>query len=131
MPLLAPQQYDDVKAYFDSTGEPQPPKARRQRRDRRSSRAKAAGDLKAAGFLIAGIGAGAVGNNKDCSRISPGTSSNYTLTVRTADGTGSGWAGADHPDWSQVDVKGVARRARSRRRGSRAIRSRSSRAATP
>ena len=41
--------------------------------------------------------------------------------MRTTDGTGSGWAGADHPDWSQVDFEGVARAARSRRRGCRAI----------
>jgi predicted Zn-dependent protease len=28
--------------------------------------------------------------------------------VRTADGTGSGWAGADHPDWSQINFRAVA-----------------------
>jgi len=47
------------------------------------------------------------------------TSSNYTLTVRTADGTGSGWAGADHPDWSKVDVKAVVQRAIDKARSSR------------
>jgi len=30
---------------------------------------------------------------------------------RTADGTGSGWAGADHPDWTKLDVNAVAQRA--------------------
>jgi predicted Zn-dependent protease len=80
---------------------------------------KAAGDLKAAGFLITGIGAGAIGNSKGLFAYQSGTTANYTLTVRTADGTGSGWAGADHPDWSQVDVKAVAERAIEKARRSR------------
>jgi predicted Zn-dependent protease len=36
-----------------------------------------------------------------------------------SDGTGSGWAAADHPDWSQVDAKAVADRAISKARLSR------------
>jgi hypothetical protein len=39
------------------------------------------------------------------------TSANYTLTVRSNDGTGSGWAAADHPDFSKLDSDAVARRA--------------------
>jgi predicted Zn-dependent protease len=27
----------------------------------------------------------------------------YTVTVRDPKGTGSGWAGVDHPDWSRID----------------------------
>jgi predicted Zn-dependent protease len=110
MPELPPQQYEDVKTYFESTANLGP--------DGRADAARlaiepcrAAGDLKAAGFLQTGIGATAVGNNKGLFAYQAGTSTNYTLTVRTTDGTGSGWAGADHPDWSQLDVKGVAQRA--------------------
>jgi predicted Zn-dependent protease len=80
---------------------------------------QAAGNLKAAGFLVTGIGAGAVGNGKGLFAYQAGTSSNYTLTVRTTDGTGSGWAGADHPDWSQLDVRAVAQRAIEKARTSR------------
>ena len=47
------------------------------------------------------------------------TSSNYTLTVRTKDGTGSGWAAADHPDWKQIDFAAVAKRAIDKARASR------------
>ena len=118
MPLLGPQQYEDVNSYFESTAQLGP--------DARAAAArvaiepcKAAGDLKAAGFLVTGIGANAVGNNKGLFAYRAGTSSNYTLTVRTSDGTGSGWAGADHPDWSQLDVKEVAQHAIEKARLSR------------
>jgi predicted Zn-dependent protease len=60
-----------------------------------------------------------VGNNKGLFAYQSGTSSNYTLTVRTADGTGSGWAGADHPDFTKVNVKDVAARAIEKARLSR------------
>jgi len=110
MPQLGPQQYENVKTYFDSTGN-LGPEGRAEAARLAIDPCKAAGDLKAAGFLNTGIGAGAVANNKGLFAYQSGTSSNYTLTVRTADGTGSGWAGADHPDWSQVDVKRVAQQA--------------------
>jgi predicted Zn-dependent protease len=118
MPLLGPQQYEEVKSYFDSTAN-LGPEGRAEAARSAIEPCKAAGDLKAAGFLITGIGAGAVGNNKGLFAYQSGTTANYTLTVRTADGTGSGWAGADHPDWSQVDVKAVAQRAIEKARRSR------------
>ncbi len=118
MPLLGPQQYESVKTYFESTGN-LGPEGRAEAARLAIDPCKAAGDLKAAGFLLTGIGAGAVGNNKGLFAYQSGTSANYTLTVRTTDGTGSGWAGADHPDWSQLDVKGVAQRAIEKARLSR------------
>jgi predicted Zn-dependent protease len=118
MPLLGPQQYDKVTTYFDSTAN-LGPDGRAEAARAAIDPSKAAGDLKAAGFLLTGIGAGAVGNSKGLFAYQSGTSSNYTLTVRTTDGTGSGWAGADHPDWSQVDVKAVARHAIEKARLSR------------
>jgi len=110
MPELGPQQYEDVKTYFDSTAN-LGPDARAEAARLAIEPCRAAGDLKAAGFLQTGIGAGALGNSKGLFAYQAGTSSNYTLTIRTTDGTGSGWAGADHPDWNQLDVKGVAQHA--------------------
>ena len=118
MPLLGPQTYDDVKNFFDSTAN-LGPDGRAAAAKIAIDRCKAAGNLKAAGFLVTGIGAQAVGDNKGLFAYQSGTSSNYTLTVRTTDGTGSGWAGADHPDWSKVDVAGVAQRAADKARLSR------------
>ncbi|MEO7083981.1 MAG: TldD/PmbA family protein [Gemmatimonadaceae bacterium] len=118
MPQLGPQQYDNVTSYFDSTAN-LGPEGRAEVARSAIDPCKAAGDLKAAGYLQTGIGAGAVGNGKGLFGYQSGTSANYTLTVRTADGTGSGWAGADHPDWSQVDVKAVAEHAIEKARLSR------------
>ena len=47
------------------------------------------------------------------------TNANYTLTVRTADGTGSGWAGADEREWAKIDAANVTQRAMEKARRSR------------
>ncbi len=65
--------------------------------------ARKAGDLNSAGFIIVSAGANALGNSKGLFAYNRATNTNYTVTVRTADGTGSGWAGAEHPDWNQID----------------------------
>jgi predicted Zn-dependent protease len=118
MPPLGPQRYENVTTYFESTGN-LGPEGRAESARVAIEPCRAAGDLKAAGFLQTGIGAGAVGNGKGLFAYQSGTSANYTLTVRTADGTGSGWAGADHPDWSRLDIKAVAQHAIEKARLSR------------
>ena len=118
MPSLGPQQYLDVRNYFESTAS-LTPELRAQVARSAIEPAAAARDLKAAGFLQAGIGAGAVGNEKGLFAYQASTNANYTLTVRTTDGTGSGWACADHPDFAQLDYKRVAQRAIEKARLSR------------
>lgn len=118
MPALAPQEYQSVDAYFESTAALTA-----------AERAKAAlsalevtrasKDLSAAGFLVAGGAVNAIGNSKGLFAYHRNTFANYTLTVRTTDGTGSGWAAADHPDWSQVDFRAVGERAIEKARLSR------------
>jgi predicted Zn-dependent protease len=118
MPELPPQQYDTVSAFFESTANLSPA-------DRAKAAlaalelSRAAQDLRAAGYLQSGLSANAFANNKGLFAYHRNTSNNYTLTVRTADGTGSGWAAADHPDFSQIDVQAVARRATEKARLSR------------
>jgi predicted Zn-dependent protease len=117
MPDLGPQQYDSVSAYFDATANLTP-----------ADRAKAAlsaleitratSDLRAAGYLQTGLTSGALGNGKGLFAYHRNTSNNYTLTVRTVDGTGSGWAAADHPDFAKIDVQRIARRATDKARAS-------------
>ena len=118
MPALGRQQYGTVGSYFESTAALTP-----------ADRARAAlaaleltrksGDLQAAGFVVTGMNATALGNNKGMFAYHRNTTNNYTLTVRTADGTGSGWAAADHPDWAQIDARAVAQRATEKARLSR------------
>jgi predicted Zn-dependent protease len=107
LPLLGPQAYGESRPYFESTAT-LGPEARARAARVAIDAAKADGSLKAAGFIAVGAGMEAIGNNRGLFAYHPSTSVNYTLTVRTTDGTGSGWAGADHPDWSRIDFKAVA-----------------------
>ena len=118
MPALEPQQYTSVNGYFESTAALTP-----------SDRARAAlaalqvtrtaGDLQAAGYLVTGGNVNVIANSKGLFAYHRNTFANYTLTVRTSDGTGSGWAAADHPDWTQIDYGAVGRRAIEKARLSR------------
>lgn len=118
MPALGPQTYVPVNGYFDSTANLSPADRARAALTALEPARKAA-DLKAAGFLIVNAGANALGNNKGMFAYNRATTANYTLTVRTNDGTGSGWAAAEHPDWRQIDVQGLATRAIEKARLSR------------
>lgn len=118
MPPLGPQTYEPVHAWFDST-------ANISAGDRAKAAltalepARRAGDLRAAGFIIVSAGAGGLGNNKGLFAYHRQTNANYTLTVRSADGTGSGWAGAESPDWGQLDFNALSTHAIEKARLSR------------
>ncbi len=108
MPLIEPQQYVPVEGYFDSTAATDA--AQRARAALTALEpTRRAGDLKAAGFLVVGAGANILANSKGMFAYHRSTNTNYTLTVRTTDGTGSGWAAADHPDWNQVDFARISK----------------------
>ncbi|MCC6928192.1 MAG: TldD/PmbA family protein [Gemmatimonadaceae bacterium] len=118
MPQLPPQQYQPVEAYFPSVAS--------MSADERAKIAltalapcRAANDLTAAGYLENRAYFSAFGTSAGLFAYHRATSSNYTLTVRTKDGTGSGWAGAEHNDARQVDYEGVSRRAIEKARASR------------
>ena len=118
MPMLGQQNHRTVEAYFPSV-------AGMSADDRARvaltalEPARGAKDLRAAGFLINNAGATALGNNKGMFAYHRSTNANFTLTVRTADGTGSGWAGAEHNDANKVDFAAVSRRAIEKARLSR------------
>jgi predicted Zn-dependent protease len=118
MPGLGPQTYVPVQSYFDSTANLTPGE-RAQAALTALEPARKAADLKAAGFIIVNAGANALGNNKGLFAYNRSTNANYTLTVRTDDGTGSGWAGAEHPDWKQLNFPGLAEHAINKARLSR------------
>jgi predicted Zn-dependent protease len=50
-------------------------------------------------------------NNKGMFAYRRQTGSAMTTTVRTPDGTGSGWAGASHHDWTKIDAAALGARA--------------------
>jgi len=118
MPGLPQQTYLPVNGYFDATANISPDERARAALTALEP-ARKAGDLKAAGFIIVSAGLNALGNNKGLFAYNRSTNANYTLTVRTNDGTGSGWAGGEHPDWRQVDFAALSSHAIEKARLSR------------
>lgn len=118
MPELAAQQYTAVGAFFDDTAALAA-----------GDRAKAAltalemtrrdKSITSAGFINTGSHARLLANKAGLSAYHRNTTANYTLTVRTTDGTGSGWAGADSEDWGKIDFPAIATRAAEKARASR------------
>ena len=118
MPGLPSQTYVPVNGYFDSTAN-LTPEDRARAALTALEPARKAGDLKAAGFIVVNAGSNAIGNSKGLFAYNRSTNANYTLTVRTDDGTGSGWSGAEHPDWKQLDFSGLSAHAIEKARLSR------------
>ena len=103
MAALGPQTYIDTKTFADSTANIDP-----------DFRAKAAFDsmdpcakknLTAAGYLEDSAGYAAIGNSKGLFGYNQATSVDFSITVRTADGLGSGYAIRDFNDVSKLSTK--------------------------
>lgn len=65
------------------------------------------GAVSLAGFLSAFAASRAVYNNKGLAAYARSTNAGITVTARTSDGMGSGWAGAESNDWGRLDVQGT------------------------
>lgn len=101
VPVLGPQEYLESKGFFDSTANIDP-----------AYRAKVAADsigpcrekkLVAAGYLEDSAGFQAMANSKGLFAYYPSTSVDFSVTVRTEDGTGSGYVTRDYNDAAQFD----------------------------
>lgn len=103
MPLLGPQEYAESAGFYEATANLGPAE-----RGRIAAGAIAAatepGFLTAAGFLTASASASAIANSAGMFAYHRSTSVDYELTVRTADGTGSGWSGLAHRDAAALDI---------------------------
>lgn len=101
MEPLGPQQYDESVTYSQSTAKITP--------DYRASVASssinpaAEKDVTAAGFLNDSAGFSAMMNSKGLFAYNKSTSANFTVTMRTNDGTGSGWVTRDVNDINKFD----------------------------
>ncbi len=118
MPRLGAQNLATVNAYFESTAQ-LTPGDRAKAALTALTPARASKDLQAAGFIITNQIAQSIGNSKGLQAYHKSTDANYQLTVRTTDGTGSGWAAADDHDWSQIDFNTISNRAIEKARASR------------
>jgi len=110
MPGLPKQTYLPVNSWFESTANLSA-EARARAALTALGPARKAGDIKAAGFIIVNASSNALANDKGLFAYNRATNANYTLTVRTDDGTGSGWVGAEHPDWNQINFGEMAQKA--------------------
>ena len=64
-------------------------------------------NLQASGFLNIGTSFSSFANSKGLFTYNQGTEVLHTVTARTPDGTGAGWAGTTHLDFSRLDVAGL------------------------
>jgi len=100
---LTSRAYADATAALDAAGRAAAVRAV-------TAPAQAAG-LTATGYLETQAAATAVANSRGLFAYDRQTGASMTTTVRTPDGTGSGWAGAAHQDWSRVDPASLGARA--------------------
>lgn len=117
MPELEPQQYEAGRAWSEATASLDP-QGRADAVRAITAPATKTG-LVSTGYLDARAGATAVANTKGLFAYARGTAAVLTTTVRTPDGTGSGWAGASHHDWSRIDAAALGARAAEKARASR------------
>lgn len=64
-------------------------------------------NLQGSGFLNIGTDFSSFANSSGLFVYDQGTDVLHTVTARTPDGTGSGWAGTTHYDFSKMDVAGM------------------------
>jgi predicted Zn-dependent protease len=106
---LGPQDYPAISAFDGATADASPIV--------RSRGVKAALDrsrgrgLDASGFFETGASWSAIANSKGNFGFHRSTSAGYSATMRTQDGTGSGYAAIEAPRLSEVDAAALAERA--------------------
>lgn len=102
MPNLGPQKYEEVNAYFESTAGITPQyRAQAAAHSIEPSRKK---DLVAAGFFNDQHGFQAMANSNGLFAYHKSSDCNFSVTVRTSDGTGSGYAIRDFNDVDLLDT---------------------------
>jgi predicted Zn-dependent protease len=112
LPVLGPQNLGDLTAAWDDATANLDAGAVTAAANTALGPARRAGSvLNVAGFLVTGADAIAIGTSAGLFAYHRGTSANYTLTVRTADGTGSGWSGEDAVAWSALNFGAVSAQA--------------------
>lgn len=109
MPELEPQQYQESKGWSEATASLDP--AGRATAVRKITEPSRTAGLQSTGFMEGQATSTAVANAKGLFAYGRSTESVLTTTVRTADGQGSGWAGAAEWDWNKVNAADLGARA--------------------
>ena len=125
MDLLGPQgEYGSGKGFFDATAKIDP--AYRAQVAAASILPARQSQAVAAGFLVNDASFQAMMTSKGIFAYYPSTNVNFTVTMRSEDGRGSGWAGVDFNDAGKLDAAAESQRALDR-----ALRSREAKAIEP
>ena len=124
VPMLGPQKYGTTKAHFDSTAKIDP--AYRAEAAAKSIKAAADKGLTAAGFLEHSTSFMSRLNSKGLFAYHPSTVVDFSVTMRTEDGTGSGYVTQDFSDVSKLDTGSASQIA-----ASKAVNSRNAKALEP
>ncbi len=102
MPPMGPQTYLDTRTWYDETAVITPDY--RAAAAATSIGAPKARECTAAGFLQDGSSWSAMMNSRGLFAYNRATGVNYSTTVRSNDGTGSGYVARDYNDVGQLDV---------------------------
>jgi predicted Zn-dependent protease len=103
---LGDQQYLDVNGYYDRTGNLSP-EALAQAAAHEIEAAEGAGNV-ASGYIDVRAGAETLATSNGLFAHYPSTGVASTLTVRTRDGSSSGWAGDEAAEWSEIETERIA-----------------------
>jgi len=103
MPVFGPQKYQKSSTYFDSTAKVTPED--RAQAAENSIQPSKANKLVSSGFLEEQVTFSAIMNNKGLFAFNTSTNVDFSVTIRTEDGKGSGWATRDYSDVALLDTK--------------------------
>ncbi|MCM4158666.1 TldD/PmbA family protein [Antarcticibacterium flavum] len=106
MEPLGPQEYDEPRTFIEATANITP--EQRAKVAAASINPASEKDVTAAGFLNDSAGFRAIMNSKGLFAYNKGTNVDFTVTMRTNDGTGSGWVTRDYNDISKFNAEEAA-----------------------
>ena len=112
MPELGPQNYGTVSAFVDRTASLDPEMrsgAVNRAIEAATAAGKPAGQIFSAGFLEANARVVAVATSNGLFAYHRTTDADFSVTARTPDGTGSGWASGGSRDWGRIDPASIGR----------------------
>ncbi|XQW83648.1 TldD/PmbA family protein [Thalassotalea piscium] len=116
MPNFGKQKYLKANNFFDSTANITPDD--RAQAAENSIKPSKANDLVSSGFLEETINATAIMNNSGIFAYNKSSNIDFSVTIRTKDGKGSGWVTRDYSDSALLDTKKASQVAIDKSKGS-------------
>ena len=116
MPNFGKQTYEKSSTYFANTAKVTPEDRAQAAED--SIKPSKANDLVSSGFLEEEVTCTAIMNSSGLFAYNTGTNVDFSVTIRTKDGKGSGWATRNYSDVSLLDTKEASNIAIQKSKGS-------------